>query len=88
VSEALENFEKRLVLEQTKEAEFLRGLRELTLRTGISIGGCGCCSSPYLSHLKPEEITETSGYTHNGEVAWLSPADSLRWDQYAKVIVR
>lgn len=28
--------------------EFLRELTLLTHKYGIGIGGCGCCSSPYL----------------------------------------
>jgi len=28
--------------------DFLEDLRKITLKHGVSIGGCGCCGSPYL----------------------------------------
>lgn len=39
--------------------EFLRGLAELTRRTGVEVGGCGCCGSPFLTPLEDE----CSGYS-------------------------
>ena len=30
--------------------DFLRDLTKLSKRTGITIGGCGCCGSPFLVH--------------------------------------
>ena len=38
-----------------KYDEFMEGLKELTLRTGVEIGGCGCCGSPFISHKDPNE---------------------------------
>lgn len=35
---------------------FLEELTVLTTKYRISIGGCGCCDSPYLLDLKDEEI--------------------------------
>ena len=34
--------------EVEKYAEFLKELAELTIKHGVSIGGCGCCGSPGL----------------------------------------
>jgi hypothetical protein len=73
---------------ETSEEQFLIGLRELTLKTGIAIGGCGCCGSPYLLVLEPVEMTDLAGYAHTSEVRWISPADELRWKNYAKDIKR
>jgi len=36
------------VVEETKQEEFLKELTKLSLKYGITIGGCGCCGSPYL----------------------------------------
>ncbi len=56
------------------EKEFLHGLKELTLKTGISIEGCGCCGSPYLVELNKESLTQDSryGYGYANEVIWIS----------------
>lgn len=35
--------------EEKRMTEFLEGLTELTKKTGIAVGGCGCCGSPYLT---------------------------------------
>lgn len=34
--------------DDAKKKEFMEGLAALTQKTGIAIGGCGCCDSPYL----------------------------------------
>ena len=39
--------------------QFLLGLRELTLKYGVTISGCGCCGSPYLSDLSDTEKVDT-----------------------------
>jgi len=44
---------------EEREVEFLRLLTIATETTGIYIGGCGCCDSPYLGELSEEE---KSGY--------------------------
>jgi hypothetical protein len=36
-------------LEKDNVKEFLRELSKLSRRYKISIGGCGCCGSPFLS---------------------------------------
>lgn len=35
-----------LTPEQIKD--FVKGLTQLSTETGVVVGGCGCCSSPYL----------------------------------------
>jgi hypothetical protein len=45
---------------QTKEErqdKFLAELTKLTMKYGVAIGGCGCCGSPFLTHLeKPKGV--------------------------------
>jgi hypothetical protein len=36
--------------------EFLKELSDLTLKYDITIGGCGCCGSPYLSQGHGEDF--------------------------------
>ena len=36
--------------------KFLEELSELTKKYNISIGGCGCCGSPYLINLKDKTL--------------------------------
>jgi len=36
-------------------AAFLKELSELSEKYGITIGGCGCCSSPFLFDFYPDE---------------------------------
>ena len=45
------------------EKQFINELEKISVKYKIKICGCGCCGSPYLSELEPEEITSTSGYT-------------------------
>ena len=64
-----------------KEKEFLIGLTELTKRTGIVIGGCGCCGSPNLQEI--ENIPEESGYVlcvGDSDVGWIHPGDDY-WEE-------
>ena len=49
---------------QFKLNKFLTELAELTKKYDISIGGCGCCGSPYLQRID------------NGEII----GESLSWD--------
>mgnify|MGYP006908387118 CR=1 FL=1 len=55
---------------------FVSELEALTRRTGIVVGGCGCCGSPYLYPLSTEDHIEDGGYTCYTEENW---ADQLRW---------
>lgn len=49
--------------------QFLLGLRELTLKYGVTISGCGCCGSPFLSDIEEVDTTEYGGYAveNNGD---------------------
>ena len=49
-------------LTQEKVDAFLVGLTKLTMETGVEIGGCGCCGSPYLNHLDRCMVSTTFGY--------------------------
>lgn len=73
------------------EHEFLVGLTELTKKTGIAIGGCGCCGSPYLSEV---EIGPNDGYKIDSDddfiqnIAWMSEADNkIYFEKYKSNIV-
>jgi hypothetical protein len=76
--------------ENERKVEFLIGLARLSRETGIAIGGCGCCGSPSLDALDPEELDERAGYGygHAGEVSWISPSDSYNWKSFAASVVR
>ena len=71
-----------------KEKEFLIGLERLTRKTGIEIGGCGCCGSPFL--LEAKITSEKSGYAYRcfSDVTWVDPSDKYDWKEYSKKIVK
>jgi bacterioferritin-associated ferredoxin len=74
--------------QQTKEQEFLRGLAELSRRTGIIIGGCGCCDSPFLEVMTEEEAHPDAGYALIDEVRWVHPGEEYNWERHSKGIVK
>lgn len=41
------------------EIKFLIGLEKLTKQTGVKIGGCGCCGSPWYEEI---ENADKGGY--------------------------
>jgi len=73
---------------EEREREFMTGLTELTRRTGIVIGGCGCCGSPALDETKQLDPQAGYGYGYAGEVSWVSPDDDYAWKNFGKTIVR
>ncbi len=48
-----------------KESEFLDALTKLCRLYGFTISGCGCCGSPYLNTLEPDEML--IGYTNEND---------------------
>ena len=45
---------------------FLVDLEEISRKHGITIGGCGCCASPYLEPMDDE----TDGYCYSAFTDW------------------
>lgn len=54
---------------------FLKELDNLTLKYGITIGGCGCCGSPYLLDINGN--TEINGLQHD-ELTWVDDHYELK----------
>jgi hypothetical protein len=57
------------------QVQFLLGLRELTLKYGVEIAGCGCCGSPFLCNMRLVDTSHLGGYgSSNGdEVRFVRP---------------
>lgn len=55
------------------EKKFLEGLTKLTLETGVVIGGCGCCGSPFLDDAKSLRAKRVTGgeYTYGDSVEFV-----------------
>ena len=72
------------------EKSFLIGLEKLTRETGIIIGGCGCCGSPFLGAAKEEELITSAGYGFgsSGQVEWIYPSDERYWNKFSDSIVK
>ena len=72
------------------EKRFLIGLEDLTRRTGIVIGGCGCCDSPFLSKVDSLPIEAGYGCLRGGsdEVHWISPSNKFCWEKYSEAVVK
>jgi hypothetical protein len=67
--------------EQNKYRQFLLELRELTNKHGLAIGGCGCCGSPFLDEITPDD---RGGYIglDGFELGWTSPSqDEEYWEK-------
>lgn len=43
------------ITEESRD-KFLEELTELSRKHGILIAGCGCCGSPYLAEIEPDEV--------------------------------
>ena len=73
-----------------KERAFLIGLEKLTRKTGIKIGGCGCCGSPFLSEVGETALAVAAGYGrgYNDEIRWIDPEDDFAWESYSESIVK
>ena len=70
------------------ERAFLIGLEKLSRETGVVVGGCGCCGSPYL--FEEADMSKGAGYgwTSGGDVTWISPSDKYYWERYRQNIAR
>jgi len=82
---------KTMKNEDNLKVQFLIGLSKLTRKTGIGIGGCGCCGSPYIEALGAEELADERagyGYGHAGEVSWISPSDPFLWENFVGSVAR
>jgi sugar phosphate isomerase/epimerase len=67
---------------------YMLELRELTRKHGVSIGGCGCCGSPWLDE-NADVSDERAGYSEDsGELRWIAPSDRYDWEKYSDGIVR
>lgn len=72
------------------QIEFLLGLRELTLKYGVSIAGCGCCGSPFLLDKELTEESAQGGYnaTSGGEeVCFIQPSDNYGWKHHRDALI-
>lgn len=80
---------------EVRRKQFLLGLEKLTRETGLAIGGCGCCNSPWLGEVEHTPIPDEAGYADlasdsNGweDIKWIEPADSYDWENHADKIVK
>jgi len=71
-----------------QEKSFLIGLEKLSRETGIVIGGCGCCSSPFM--IEEKNMPENAGYGlgYMNEICWICPSDRDNWENYRQTIVK
>lgn len=68
--------------------DFILELRQLTLKHGVAIGGCGCCGSPWLDE-NADVSDERAGYIYGSEeLRWIAPGNKYDWENYAADIVR
>ena len=58
-----------------KQIKFIVGLNKLTRETGVLIGGCGCCGSPFIYDASEDDLGDKSGYGfYDGR-----PDEGLNW---------
>ena len=73
------------------QINFLLGLRELTLKYGVSIAGCGCCGSPFLRDVPLSATSDQGGYrvnSHDGEeVGFVQPSNEFDWAEYGYILI-
>ena len=66
-------------LEKDMVDAFLSELSELTRRHKITIDGCGCCTSPFLSSLEDDEDSAEYKYFVDEDNGYLSWDDHCPW---------
>ena len=75
--------------DEQRKQQFLFELAELTRKHGISIGGCGCCGSPWLN-LNADVSDPRAGYSmcEGDQLKWISPGNVRDWERYQDEIGR
>lgn len=61
---------------------FLSDLKELTVKHGVVIGGCGCCGSPWL--MTAPKNPEEGFYRYRDEdfLQFIHPSDEYNWEKH------
>ena len=67
------------------QINFLLGLRELTLKYGIAIGGCGCQGSPSLYDIEVNELSAQGGYMTREEPGYEDQVSNVEFIQPRKL---
>lgn len=70
------------------ERRFILGLTKLTQETGIAIGGCGCCSSPFLEAAEFTSSESGYGFGYTEQLAWIDPSNDYDWERFRQSIVK
>jgi len=75
---------------EEREKAFLLELTALTRKHGLCIAGCGCCGSPSVDELTPEDLVPEAGYGYGytGQVVWIAPTDNYGWATYGGTIIK
>jgi len=56
-------------IDENDKKAFLEGLTKLTKRHGITIGGCGCCGSPWIMQYERDKL-KGGHYEMAGGFGW------------------
>ena len=67
------------------QINFLLGLRELTLKYGIAIGGCGCQGSSPLCDIEVNKLSTDGGYIVGEEPSDEDDVPSVRFIQFRRL---
>lgn len=65
---------------KAREEAFMLDLKELTVKHGVVIDGCGCCGSPFLDPAPPRP--ELGVYYDDRQLAFVHPDDERAWRNY------